>query len=142
MGDKVEKYPEKEIMRETAGNEVVVEELPGNVEEQPETENVEEEKFPITEQEGAEEAGEPEPEIPEESQEEPAEIKEEPQEEPAEATVAETPVYEEYTIEPGDTLAQISRNIYGSDEMVDEICELNGIENGDYIQVGETILLP
>lgn len=142
MGDKVEKYPEKEMMQETAGDEVVVEELPGNVEEQPESENVEEEKFPITEQESAEETGEPETEIPEESQEEPAEIKEESQEEPAEETAAETPVYEEYTIEPGDTLAQICRNIYGSDEMVDEICELNGIENGDYIQVGETILLP
>lgn len=146
MGDKVEKYPKQEMMQETAGDEVVVEELPGNVEEQPETENVEEEKFPITEQEGAGEAAEPAEEVPEEpaeTGEEPQEeAQEEPQEEPAEEAVAETPVYEEYTIEPGDTLAQISRNIYGSDEMVDEICELNGIENGDYIQVGETILLP
>ncbi len=142
MGDKVEKYPEKEMMQETAGDEVVVEELPGNVEEQTESENVEEEKFPIAEQESAEETGELETEIPEESQEEPEEIKEESQEEPAEEAAAETPVYEEYTIEPGDTLAQICRNIYGSDEMVDEICELNEIENGDYIQVGETILLP
>ena len=28
------------------------------------------------------------------------------------------------------------------DDMVAKICELNEIENGDYIQVGEIILLP
>lgn len=45
-------------------------------------------------------------------------------------------------VQAGDTLAKISREQYGNDDMIDSICELNGIENGDYIQVGETILLP
>lgn len=49
---------------------------------------------------------------------------------------------EAYTVQAGDSLAQISRDKYGTDEMVDEICALNGLANGDYIQVGETILLP
>lgn len=128
---------EQEDVRQTASEEVLVEELPGNVEEQPETEGVEE-GFPVTEPEGVIENEEPVEEIPQEQPEE----TEEPQEEPVEETSAEVPVYEEYTIEPGDTLAEICRNIYGSDEMVDEICALNGIENGDYIQVGEIILLP
>lgn len=127
----------QETLQQTASEEVLVEELPGNVEEQPEAEGVEEE-FPITEPEGTAEPEESVEELPEEQPEE----AQEPQEEPVEETSAEAPVYEEYTIEPGDTLAEICRNIYGSDEMVDEICELNGIENGDYIQVGEIILLP
>ena len=42
----------------------------------------------------------------------------------------------------GDTLAGISRAHYGTDDKISEICDLNGIENGDYIQAGEIILLP
>ena len=51
-------------------------------------------------------------------------------------------VQESYTVQTGDTLAGISRAYYGTDEMISEICNLNGISNGDYIQVGEIILLP
>ncbi len=135
---------EQEPVLETSGEGVFVEELPGNVEEQPKSEDVEEERIPITDQENTEEASKPEPpaEEAEDVPGEPAEEAEAAPEEPSEEAAAEVPVYEEYTIEPGDTLAEISRNIYGSDNMVDEICELNGIENGDYIQVGEIILLP
>ena len=50
--------------------------------------------------------------------------------------------YVKYIVQEGDTLAKISRDHYGSDEMISEICSLNEISNGDYIQVGEIILLP
>ena len=63
-------------------------------------------------------------------------------EEPAEETMAGAPVYEEYIVQSGDTLAKISREFYGTDEKISEICILNNITNGDYIQAGEIILLP
>ena len=50
--------------------------------------------------------------------------------------------YVQYIVQQGDTLAKICRERYGSDEMVSEICALNDITNGDYIQIGEIILLP
>ena len=51
-------------------------------------------------------------------------------------------VYVRYIVQAGDTLAKISRERYGSDEMVSQICALNEITDGDYIQTGEIILLP
>lgn len=119
-----------EEVLETAGGEVVVEELSGNVEQQPEVETIPDPEMPDEELPVSEEVSAEQP-----KEEEPAE------EEPAEEAATET-VYEEYIVEPGDTLAKISRNLCGSEEMVDQICELNGIEDGDYIQAGEIILLP
>ncbi len=49
---------------------------------------------------------------------------------------------EQYQVQEGDTLLDISRRKYGSDEMVDDICELNHLEDGDKILAGEMILLP
>lgn len=130
-----------QILQETASEEVIVEELPGNVEEEQEIlyeepvvleEEVEE--LPVTE----------EPEVPE-VVEEPVEVVEEPvevEEAPVEETIAEAPVYEEYVVQAGDTLAKICRERYGTDERIGEICALNEISNGDYIQEGEIILLP
>ena len=64
-------------------------------------------------------------------------------EEATQETVAE-PAEEatEYVVQPGDTIASISREHYGSMEMVKKICERNEIINGDYIQAGEIIVLP
>lgn len=107
---------EEESVQETFGDEVVIEELPGAVGKQQEIQ----EEVPVTPKETAEE--------------EPAE------EPPAEEAAAA--VSEQYTVQAGDTLAGISRQKYGDEQMVEKICELNGIVNGDYIQVGETILLP
>ena len=60
-----------------------------------------------------------------------------------EATPAvEVPSHEKYIVQAGDTLAKISRDKYGTDEMIGRICELNEISDGDYIQEGEIILLP
>lgn len=47
-----------------------------------------------------------------------------------------------YIIQKGDTLMDISRRYYGNVDMVDDICVLNGIENGDAIFYGQKILLP
>lgn len=113
---------------QVSGDEVVVEELPGNVEEQaiplPEQPMLsEEEVLPVTD-------------IPSEpSKEEPVQVE-------AEEAVETAVTYVEYIVQAGDTLAKISREHYGTDEKVSEICSLNEIQNGDYIQVGEIILLP
>ena len=57
-------------------------------------------------------------------------------------TSVQAPVYEEYVVQAGDTLAKISRDFYGTNEKISDICNLNGIMDGDYIQAGEIILLP
>ena len=98
---------------EVSSDAVIVEELPGQVE-----------------------AQEFEPEIPlTEENETPMEAEE--NETPTEATV-----YREYVVCAGDTLAKISRDAYGTDARISEICSLNGFEYGDYIQEGQIILLP
>lgn len=107
---------EKQV-EEASVDAVIVEDLPGEVEEQEA-----EAEIPVTEQ--------------------PEEPIEEPVEEEVQETVAETPVYREYVVCAGDTLAKISRDAYGTDARISEICSLNGIENGDYIQEGQIILLP
>lgn len=112
---------EQEEAQETFGGEVVIEELPGEVPKQPETF----EEIPLTSEDVYKEEA-----VIEESSEDP---------QPEEAS---TPVYEEYTVMAGDTLVGISLGKYGNDAMVGEICELNGITDVDYIQVGEIILLP
>ena len=47
-----------------------------------------------------------------------------------------------YIVEEGDTLAIISRKMYGDLSHVDAICKMNGIENGNLIYVGQKLLLP
>ena len=47
-----------------------------------------------------------------------------------------------YIVEKGDTLAIISRKMYGDLDHVDAICRMNGIENGNLILVGQKLLLP
>lgn len=70
----------------------------------------------------------------------PASVEEEsPEEAPAEEPVQEPQKYE---IKKGDTLLDISRARYGTDDMVHRICELNGLDDSDIIYVGEVILLP
>jgi len=47
-----------------------------------------------------------------------------------------------YVMQPGDFLARISRNVYGTEDSVAAIIRLNGFTNPDSIPVGSTILLP
>ena len=47
-----------------------------------------------------------------------------------------------YIVEEGDTLAIISRKMYGDVNHVDAICRMNGISDGNLIYVGQKLLLP
>jgi nucleoid-associated protein YgaU len=72
-----------------------------------------------------------------------SEITEEPQTETETQEATETMTrLETYTVRLGDTLIGISQKIYGSENMVNEIAELNGIENTDEIHEGQKLLLP
>ena len=143
-------FSEEEVWQESAADEVVVEELPGNVEQEMQSEDTadvsEAEPLPETVDQPAEEVVAEEV-VPEETAAEEA-AGELPAEEvateetAAEEAATEIPAYEEYIVRAGDTLAKICREKYGTDEMIEQICALNDIPNGDYIQEGEIILLP
>ncbi len=47
-----------------------------------------------------------------------------------------------YIVQAGDSLRQISYNIYQNYTMIEKICEVNGIENQDSIYIGQKIILP
>ena len=47
-----------------------------------------------------------------------------------------------YTVEEGDTLAIISKKMYGDVDHVEAICKMNGITDGNLIYVGQKLLLP
>ncbi len=100
------------------------------------------------EQEEAGSGQEPQPrEEPEEADDFPEETEEPPvqEEEPEQTQEAASEAVSEperYRVQKGDTLLEISRLRYGTDEMVPKICEINDLEDGDKIYVGETILLP
>lgn len=90
-------------------------------------------------------------ESPSEHDEEPEEIQDTPQqeeniqqpEEETQAVMSQTVKEpERYQVKVGDTLLGICRSRYGTDDMVDQICELNDLEDSDKIYVGEIILLP
>lgn len=54
----------------------------------------------------------------------------------------QTPVPQYYIIQQGDTLRTISYDVYGTYNMVDEICKWNKIDNPDNILYGQRLLLP
>ena len=47
-----------------------------------------------------------------------------------------------YTVKEGDTLADICRMYYGTEEKMEEICAFNGIDNPNHILPGQKIKLP
>ena len=47
-----------------------------------------------------------------------------------------------YVVEEGDTLAIISKKMYGDVSHVEAICKMNGITDGNLIYVGQKLLLP
>ena len=49
---------------------------------------------------------------------------------------------ERYVVNKGDTLLNICRTRYGTEDMLDKILELNELSDSDIIYVGEIILLP
>ncbi len=59
-----------------------------------------------------------------------------------EETPEQTTVSEIYIVKKGDTLQSISRKTYGDISYVDDICQLNGLEDGNLIYIGQKLLLP
>jgi len=49
---------------------------------------------------------------------------------------------ETYIVKKGDTLETISREKYGDVSHVEAICELNGLDDGNFIFIGQKLLLP
>ncbi len=47
-----------------------------------------------------------------------------------------------YVVEKGDTLAIISRKVYGDLDHVEALCKMNGLGNGNLILVGQKLVLP
>ncbi len=47
-----------------------------------------------------------------------------------------------YVVQKGDTLAGISIKQYGDSNHVKQICEMNGLEDGNLIMIGQKLLLP
>lgn len=82
-----------------------------------------------------------EPEVDSAEEQEPEELQtEEQKEEASSAKVSEIP--DSYIVQKGDTLLGITRKIYGGDEKLEAICELNGIDDSDRILAGQKLLLP
>lgn len=77
-----------------------------------------------------------------------AEVVEEGKQETAEkaesAEVQGTEISEDdiYVVQKGDTLATISRKVYGDASHVEAICKMNGLEDGNLIFIGQKLLLP
>ena len=47
-----------------------------------------------------------------------------------------------YIVEKGDTLAKISKKVYGDSGHIDAICRMNGLSDGNLIFIGQKLLLP
>lgn len=61
------------------------------------------------------------------------------QEETSETTLTATKTY---TVKEGDTLESICRKEYGNISYIDAICQLNNLEDGNLIFIGQKLLLP
>ena len=115
-------------------------EVLGEEEPEPDVEQVlvsEEEKLPETEAEKTDEqqVAKQEPDIVTEAD-DPNRIEEET------VTVLAPTEYSAYIVKPGDTLAQVCEEIYGTVELLDYICELNQLESVDRIYVGQELIFP
>lgn len=105
---------------------------------------------PVQTEETEEDSSEEQPE--EVSAEEEQSVEEQPEEKPAEEEQPMEEVQEavsenvqeplQYQVKEGDTLLDICRKRYGDEQMLEEICERNGLDDSDKIYVGQTIELP
>ena len=82
----------------------------------------------------------PKDEVKEEEQEQQGEQQGEQQQE--ENTVTPENTEEAYIVQKGDTLESICVKKYGDNSRIKEICQINGLEDGNLIFVGQKILLP
>ena len=61
--------------------------------------------------------------------------------EPAASTMQEM-TEDIYIVEKGDTLAKISKKVFGDSGHVDAICRMNGLSDGNLIFIGQKLILP
>ena len=47
-----------------------------------------------------------------------------------------------YVVQKGETLAGISKKLYGDTSYVKAICKMNGLSDGNLIYIGKKLLLP
>ena len=47
-----------------------------------------------------------------------------------------------YVVQKGETLAGISKKLYGDTSHVKAICKMNGLSDGNLIYIGQKLLLP
>ena len=138
----------EQLNKTDSEQEEAVETIGTIIQAKPEDEEVEKPKeidSPAEQQEQIEEAEEPK-----QTQETSSEVTEEtPQdvgqaEEPTQTqeTSSEKEEGEVYTVQKGDTLATISKKIYGDSSHVEAICKMNGLEDGNLIFIGQKLLLP
>lgn len=64
------------------------------------------------------------------------------QEEPDDVTESWSYIGNQYTVQPGDTLAAISMKIYESYDYIESLAEVNGITNMDQIYPGQILEIP
>ncbi len=137
---------EKEENQEIAGSDKKPEEMQTMVSDEKKVETdaeeeqmlVSEKKQPETEKEKTEEEKQvaiQEPDIAT-KQDDPDRIEEET------VTVLAPTEYSAYIVKPGDTLAQMCKEVYGTVELLDYICELNQLESVDRIYVGQELIFP
>ena len=123
----VEEAMEQENQQAAVLGQDISEEASGNKEENEEELAAEEENKKADEEVPEEPVEETSKEQPEEAQEVMSQAVREP---------------EQYRVQTGDTLLEICRDRYGDEKMVKQVCEMNDLEDGDMIYVGEIILLP
>lgn len=143
--------PQQDHPEEPENPEVVVKNVPGEVapEEQPSDEQLEGTQSSDEQSEGTQssevqseeksEEQQPEEELHQEQVEET-----QTQEQPTEAETSASVYLEQgyYIVQPGDKLELICKNIYQTTDMLDKICEVNHIEDGDKIYTGQKLILP
>ena len=82
--------------------------------------------------------------IPEDEQTEKAAVEEADSQEVQEVTASTMQEMSEdiYIVEKGDTLAKISKKVYGDISHIEAICKMNGLRDGNLIFIGQKLLLP
>lgn len=132
---------------------VVIETIDGNVEKMGQTETEQQRKDSLENEEETENVAgqEAEPQQTQTVEQTQTAEQKTQQEPPAEPIQEEVPALTEaetirlqgyYIVQKGETLAAISRKIYGDTAMMKDICTKNGIENSDEIYAGQKLLLP
>ena len=142
----VERFVDKEFIKKQEFQGLKVEDINSNItsESNPPAEAANSDT-PNTE--GTQTQGEGESQQQETAENDPVQTEQPPsgEENQASQTMSEAQIYLDqgyYIVEQGDSLVGICRKIYQTSDMLDKICEINGIDNPDAIYAGQYLALP